>query len=101
MSEIASGFKNYYILGVNMHNFEKSTISRFLIVCLPNVVHLENAWKQDFRFEFKRTFIPLCMKINTITMQAKLQLLHQNCNELSMGPMQVEKKIVPVRPIKI
>ena len=35
------------------------------------------------------------------TMQAKLQLLHQNCNELSMGPMQAEKKVVPVRPIKI
>ena len=63
MSEIVSGFNDYYILGVNEHYFEKSTISRFLIVSLPNVAHLENAWKQHFRFEFKRTFIPLCITI--------------------------------------
>ena len=65
-SDLASGFKNYYIPIRRKHALfwkDYDFTRYFLIVCLPNVVHLENAWKQDFSFEFKSTFIPLCITL--------------------------------------
>ena len=105
-SHLASGFKNYYILGVNMHYFEKTSISRdiFWLSVFLMLYILEMHGSKISALNLKALLFHCASLYENqyYTMQAKLQLLHQNCNELSMGPMQgAEKKVVPVRPIKI